>query len=193
MIKSENIAKLTEALSKAQAIIEGAKKDSVNPYFQKKYADLASVWEACRKPLTDNGLAVFQTATFIPEYPDMVAIETTLSHSSGEFITGLMAAKPTKADPQSIGSCITYLRRYSLAAICGVSPEDDDGAAASGTKVKVTREKREPADVKVYGLKNTEKDVPENVGTLAIKCPDTGKLRPKTDCDKCPKKAGCPA
>jgi hypothetical protein len=141
MLKSETIGKLTEALSKAQACIKGAITDSENPYFKSRYADLSSVWEACRIPLTDNGLAIIQTSTFWPENPEMVVIETTLSHSSGEFVTGVMAAKPVKPDPQSIGSCVTYLRRYSLAAICGVAPEDDDGNAATG---KTQEKKPEP-------------------------------------------------
>ena len=62
MNQSESIAALAAALSKAQASITGALKDSANPFFKSKYADLASCWDACRKPLTDNGLAVIQTS-----------------------------------------------------------------------------------------------------------------------------------
>jgi len=141
MNKSETIGKLTEALSKAQSQIEGSRMDGDNPFFKSRYSTLASVWDACRIPLTDNGLAVVQTATFIPEHPEIVAIETTLSHVSGEFVTGIMVARPTKPDPQSVGSCVTYLRRYSLAAICGISPEDDDGNAATGNKETGKQEK----------------------------------------------------
>jgi hypothetical protein len=165
MKQSESIAKLTEALSKAQACIKGAITDSENPFFKSKYADLASVWDACRKPLTDNGLAIIQVATFIPECPEKVAIETTLSHSSGEFVSGIMAAKPVKDDPQSIGSCITYLRRYSLAAICGVSPEDDDGNVATG---KTTDAKKQPP------TKKKEEDVPEHLGEPPPEKPQGG-------------------
>ena len=132
MNQSESIAALSAALAKAQAIMEGAKKDSANPFFKSTYADLASVWDACRKPLTDNGLSVIQTADFLPDHPEMVCIETALCHSSGEWIRGRLAAKPVKSDPQSVGSCITYLRRYSLQSIVGIAPEDDDGNAASG-------------------------------------------------------------
>lgn len=132
METSDSIAKLAEALSKAQAVIEGAKKSADNPYFKSKYADLSEVWDACRKPLTDNGLSVVQTAEFIPEHPDMVCIETTLCHSSGEWMRGRLAVKPVKMDPQGVGSCVTYLRRYSLQSIVGIAPEDDDGNAASG-------------------------------------------------------------
>jgi hypothetical protein len=132
MNQSESIAELSAALAKAQGIMEGASKDSANPFFKSKYADLASVWDACRKPLSDNGLSVVQTTEFMPEHPDMVCIETILCHSSGQWIKGKLAVKPVKADPQSVGSCITYLRRYSLQSIVGIAPEDDDGNAASG-------------------------------------------------------------
>jgi hypothetical protein len=136
MLKSESIAKLAESLAKAQGIMEGASKDSTNPFFKTKYADLSSVWASCRKPLSDNGLSIVQTSQFIPEHPDIVCIETTLLHSSGEWISGVLVVKPVKSDPQSIGSAITYLRRYSLQSIIGIAPEDDDGNAASGQATK---------------------------------------------------------
>lgn len=126
---SDRIDELAAALSKAQAVIEGAIKDADNPYFKSKYADLGSVWEACRKPLTDNGLAVIQTTE--GANPEQVTIVTTLVHSSGQWYRGHLTMKPVKADPQGIGSCITYGRRYGLQAIAGVAPEDDDGNAAS--------------------------------------------------------------
>ena len=167
MMQSESIGKLAEALSKAQGVIEGAKKDSDNLYFKNKYADLASVWDAIRKPLADNGLAVIQTGVYVPEHPDMVAIETMIVHASGQWKKGLMTAKPVKPDPQSLGSCVTYLRRYSLLAIAGVCPEDDDGAAASGTvapkkwtSAKGERFAKEPLP-KVDGMGNEIEDVPD--------------------------------
>lgn len=183
MNKSETIGKLSEALAKAQAVIEGAKKDSANPYFKSKYADLASVWDACRKPLTDNGLSVIQTGLFDTTNPDMVIIETTLSHASGEWVSGIMAAKPVKTDPQSIGSCVTYLRRYSLSAIAGVSPEDDDANTASGN-TSVTPKKWVPTPKeelpRVDGMGNDLPDVPDfsspDGGTLTIEHPLYGKI-----------------
>ena len=142
MNQSESIAALAAALSKAQAVLESAKKTSSNPFFKSTYADLASVWDACRKPLADNGLSIVQTADFLPDHPDMVCIETALLHSSGEWVRGRLAAKPVKADPQSVGSCITYLRRYSLQSIVGIAPEDDDGNAASGNKGEEKKEEK---------------------------------------------------
>lgn len=131
MQQSESINELATALSKAQSQMAGAKKDSSNPYFKSNYADLSSVWDACRQPLTDNGLSVTQTSDVMMEIPDHVIINTQLNHSSGQWIRSKLAMKPVKNDPQAIGSCITYARRYSLAAIVGISPEDDDGNAAS--------------------------------------------------------------
>jgi len=160
MNRSESIAELSAALAKAQGVMEGATKDSSNPFFKSKYADLSAVWDACRKPLTDNGLCVVQTADFIPEHPDMVCIETTLCHSSGEWIQGRLAVKPIKADPQSVGSCITYLRRYSLQSMVGIAPEDDDGNAASGQGAK-TPTTAKKAEIKQHPA--PAEDVPDPI------------------------------
>lgn len=130
MQKSESIGKLAEALSKAQKNMDKAVKDAENPFFHHKYADLASIWKACKDHLADNGLAVVQTNDIIGTNEtalEGVVVETTLLHSSGEWISGRLAIKPTKNDPQGIGSAITYARRYALAAMVGVCPEDDDG------------------------------------------------------------------
>ena len=159
MNKSETIGKLSEALSKVQGVIEGAKKDSLNPYFKSSYADLSSVWEAIKKPLAENGLAVIQTGVLNAEHADVISIETTLTHTSGEWVSGIMSAKLTKTDPQSVGSCITYLRRYSLSAIVGVSPEDDDGESATREK---TQQKSTSQETKA-----TKEDVPIHLEELA--------------------------
>ena len=129
MERSESIATLAGALSKVQSVLEPAKKDATNPFFKTQYADLASVWKACRKPLADNGLAVTQTLDIAE---GGVVIETTLMHTSGEWIAGKLLIKPVEDKPQSVGSAITYARRYSLAAMVGVCPEDDDANEAMG-------------------------------------------------------------
>jgi hypothetical protein len=144
---SDEIGKLAESLAKAQSVIEGAKKDASNPFFKSSYSTLSSVWDACRKPLSDNGLSVVQTTEFMPEHPDMVCIETILCHSSGQWIKGKLAVKPVKADPQSVGSCITYLRRYSLQSMVGIAPEDDDGNAASGKNDTKNEAKKEVKEI----------------------------------------------
>ena len=131
MEMSDTIAKLAVALCKAQKEIKGAVKDSKNPFFKSDYADLSSVWDAIRTPLTSNGLSVTQLTDVAP---DGVIIETVLLHESGEYISGKLFMKPVKNDPQGIGSAITYGRRYGLQAISGVCPEDDDGNKASDNK-----------------------------------------------------------
>jgi hypothetical protein len=129
MKASETINELAAALAKAQGAIKGAVKDSANPFFKSKYADLASVWDACRKPLADNGLSVVQ----FPRLANgMVEVTTMLMHSSGQFLSDDLNAEPKDTSPQGIGSTITYLRRYALAAVAGVAPEEDDGEAAQG-------------------------------------------------------------
>lgn len=128
-MQSENIAELAAALSKAQANITGALKDSANPFFKSKYADLASCWDACRKQLTDNGLSVIQTTDIVS---DTVVVRTTLAHSSGQWISGVLPVKAKDDGPQAQGSGITYARRYALAAIVGLAQIDDDAEAAQG-------------------------------------------------------------
>jgi hypothetical protein len=128
MITSDQIDQLATALAAAQAVIEGADKGNTNPHFKSKYADLASVWDACRKPLTDNGLSVVQA---LGSNGDSVICTTMLLHKSGQYIRSVFEMTPAQKTPQAAGSCATYLRRYSLQAIVGVAPEDDDGNEAS--------------------------------------------------------------
>jgi len=128
-MQSENINELALALSKAQAGITGALKDSANPFFKSKYADLASCWDACRRQLTDNNLSVIQTTDLAD---GMVVVRTTLAHSSGQWISGVLPVKAKDDGPQAQGSGITYARRYALAAIVGLAQIDDDAEAAQG-------------------------------------------------------------
>jgi hypothetical protein len=133
-MKSEAIDKLGAAFSKAQAALKPAVKDSTNPFFKSSYADLTSIWEACRKALTDNGLSVIQTPNveMNPDGTKQFVLVTTLLHSSGQFISGSYPIKPTKDDPQGNGSAISYARRYALASMTGVCSADDDGEGAQG-------------------------------------------------------------
>lgn len=163
MNKSESIGKLALALSKAQGQIKGAAKDSENPFFKNKYADLTSVWEACRAQLCANELAIVQTTA--PGENDYIVVETTLLHSSGEWISGSLPIKPVKNDPQGIGSAITYARRYALAAMVGVAPEDDDGEAATRPKAvskkeqPETKSKKQRLVEKIEGYYSQERDL----------------------------------
>jgi hypothetical protein len=136
-IQSESINELMGALAKAQGIMSGAAKDSSNPFFKSKYADLSSVWNACRESLSQHGLCVSQTMNMDEE--GSMCIITTLAHSSGQWMRSYLPIKITPEpgkkinELQVLGSALTYLRRYALAAIVGVCPdEDDDGNAAVG-------------------------------------------------------------
>lgn len=128
--RSESIAALAAALAKAQGEMEGAAKANINPHFKSKYADLASVWDACREPLSKHGLSVLQ-----PVSADgaRVTVTTILAHSSGEFISEALTMTAAQNTPQGVGSTITYGRRYGLASMVGIAPEDDDGNAGSNT------------------------------------------------------------
>lgn len=140
--RSPEIAKLAAALCKAQAAIEGAKKDSSNPHFKTKYADLSSVWDAIRKPLTDNGLSVVQ---FPRTINNGVEIETTLLHTSGEFMADVLWMPCAQMNAHGVGSAITYGRRYALMAVAGVAPEEDDGNGAAERGTDGERHKPGPA------------------------------------------------
>jgi hypothetical protein len=132
MNKSENINELAKSLSKVQAILTGAVKDSKNPFFNSKYADLESVWDSIREPLAQNGFSVSQLPTMINGEP---GLETILMHESGQYISSAVVVKPIKNDPQSYGSAYTYFRRYALAAIVGQVQVDDDANQATGNAV----------------------------------------------------------
>ena len=158
MNKSEQINELAMALSKAQALIKGAVKDQNNLFFKSQYADLASVWDACRDALSKNELSVVQC----PEQSEGggVAVETTLLHSSGQYITSRYIMPVKDVTAQSIGSAITYARRYALSAMVGVAPtDDDDGDEATGNNAT----KKQSAVT--YGNKNAksndEKKLPQ--------------------------------
>ena len=128
MNKSENIANLALALSKAQLELSNPKKTSANPFFKSKYADLSEVINVSKTILAEHGLSVMQFLS----YTDMVHVETMMLHSTGEWISETLSLPIMKHDAQSIGSTCTYARRYSWAAICGLAQEDDDANASVG-------------------------------------------------------------
>lgn len=121
------------ALAKVQGSIVPPKKDTENPFFKSRYADLAGVWESVRGLLAANDLAFVQLPTTEGQ---KVSVTGLLLHKSGESIESTITGNATDTKPQSIGSCITYLRRYQMSAMLGIAAEDDDGAAASGTTEK---------------------------------------------------------
>lgn len=128
MQTSEKLDELAKALAKAQAMIKNAIKDSTNPHFKSRYADLASNWDAIREPLSSNGLSVIQTPS---SFENKVQLTTMLLHESGQFVRDTMTMTPQQNTPQAQGSCITYMRRYMIQGVAGISAEDDDGNEAS--------------------------------------------------------------
>lgn len=123
---------LNKALSKAQGEILPPAKETENPFYKSKYADLNSIVEAIKKPLQNNGLSVTQTTRF---ENGMIILITTLRHESGEEVSGEYPVIPLKQDPQAYGSALTYARRYTLQSIMLVAAEeDDDGNSSSSVK-----------------------------------------------------------
>jgi ERF superfamily len=144
--QSDEIADLAAALSKCQGEMEPAIKDSTNSHFKSKYADLNAVWAACRGPLSKNGLSVVQT---IDTIGDKMVLITTLFHSSGQWIKSIMPVVSARNDAQGIGSGLSYARRYSLSAICGVSQEDDDGNAAMPIEKVPSKKQKEDKPIPI--------------------------------------------
>lgn len=132
MPQSDSIKELATALSKVQGELTYAKKDSANPFFKSRYADLESVWDACRSLLAANGLSVIQMPGNY--FEGRMWLVTKLCHTSGEWIEQEMSVPVQKPDAQGAGSALTYMRRYALAAFVGVVQADDDGNAAVVTK-----------------------------------------------------------
>ncbi len=150
------------ALVKATSLIEGAVKDSDNPYFKSKYADLAAVIAAIKLPLSSNGIAFFQR--LIPA--DRIQVQTVAIYKTGEILDlGTISLPAEKNTAQAVGSAISYARRYGLACAFSVPQVDDDGHAASEPKPepKPAKAKQEtvsytPPDLYVYKIpKPTEK------------------------------------
>lgn len=126
--------KISTALVKAQKEFAPALKTNTNPHFKSKYVGLDGCVEAVIDALNNNGIMLMQK-----NHPNEsgVAVETIFIHESGESISGGVLTVPaSKQDPQGYGSALTYARRYSLMAACGIAPEDDDGNAASKQPAK---------------------------------------------------------
>ena len=134
MKTSEQISELAAALAVAQGMMENAIMNRTNPHFKTKYADLAAVLNAARKPLSANGLAIVQTIG------DGI-LHTRLLHTSGQWIASEHPL-PMSGKPQEIGSALTYARRYSLSALIGIAADEDDDAnvATSRSNGKATGE-----------------------------------------------------
>ena len=129
MKTSETLIKIAPALVKAQMGITYAIENAKNPHLKSKYADLQSVIDAVKGALNKNGIAFLQTPS--PSDDGRLNLTTRLIHESGEWIEDTATCPLQKQDPQGLGSALTYLRRYSLSAICGLYADDDDGQSAA--------------------------------------------------------------
>ena len=139
-----NMKQVAAAFIKAKRGFAAAIKGSTNPHFKSKYADLSMCIEAVDGAFLDNGIVMYQE-TF--EDATGVTVETVLLHESGESIRcGKLHVPASKQDPQGYGSALTYARRYSLMAACGIAPEDDDGNAAS-VKKSTPEKQIQPLDI----------------------------------------------
>lgn len=176
MMQSEQINEIAAALAKAQGAMQNAVMNRTNPHFKSKYADLSSVLESIRTPLSGAGLSVAQTMQMTERG---LMLRTTLMHSSGQYIATEYPLPATQR-PHEMGSALTYARRYSLAAlVCNSADEDDDGNSAMAAKptnghAKITdtelNQIRELADER-------DADIPKlckyfKVGSLAEITPD---------------------
>jgi hypothetical protein len=166
--KSDTIEKIAPALHKAQGQIKAALKDSTNPHFRSKYADLSSVIEAVKPALQSNGITFLQG---VHDAVDGVAVETMLLHTSGEWISSVMRIPAVKQDAQGYGSAITYGRRYGLQSMCGVPAEDDDGnAATASTTSRIT-----PVAGSLQNLAKDEQEQAKDIAATIVELWTTGK------------------
>lgn len=148
-----SVKQIASALVKAQMAFGPALKSSTNPHFRSRYADLATCVDAVIGGLNDNGIALVQQ---LQDSPTGVTVETVFVHESGEMLNcGKLFVPAVKQDAQGFGSALTYARRYSLMAACGIAPEDDDGNAAAKPKSTFTLDANEyKADALVKLLKD---------------------------------------
>lgn len=166
-LQSDDIGELVKALAAVQGLLTPAVKETNNPFYDKKYANLESVWQSCRQLLADNGLTVMQSGIensernfdrMVPKFNEksktlidtlviceVVTLETLISHSSGQWKRGLMGCTIVDSNPQKVGGAVTYLRRYGLAAMLGIVTDDDDGEAAMGRSGSAKSKAKTPA------------------------------------------------
>lgn len=164
-----DLTKLFQALISVQKQIKPALKDQQNTHLKSKYADLTSVYTACREPLTSNGFCVIQLAE---GDNTEVKVTTILAHESGESISSTLTIKPSQPTAQGMGSAITYARRYSLMSMVGIAPEDDDGNDAS----KGDNGRREKEDVKTQKVDTSKDDFYDGLLKSAKEATDVNAL-----------------
>jgi hypothetical protein len=161
---SEQLNELFTALAKAQSEMDSASKKSFNPFFKSKYADFPELIKASRESLTRNGLCVVQRIIVVE---DITLLSAILGHSSGQWMESRMKINPPKSDIQSMGSYITYLKRYSYAALVGVATDDDDGEQAMQEVRNMPRKGTQSDD-----YRTVQKITPEQLEQLEFELKD---------------------
>ena len=159
-----------------QKEFKGMTPDAQNPFFKSSYITLDGILETVRPILSKHNLCVLQEATGDGEY---IFVKTKLAHISGEILeTDILRMKPQKNDPQSMGSCITYAKRYQLAALLGICESVDD----DGNKATYPDKTPQSKENKVYKCVHCEKEVTEKIAKFSY-----GKFK-KILCLDCQKK-----
>ncbi len=162
------ISKIAKSLLEAQKEMGSAKKDSSNPFFKSKYADLNAIREACMPALNKHGIVVLQPIVFIE---GKSFVKTVLLHESGEMFEGLTEIVYSKQnDAQAQGSGITYARRYGLQSLVNVGADDDDGNGASKPQDKPEPKKEETVwlteDQFTLAIQGTKKQILATLNTF---------------------------
>jgi hypothetical protein len=173
MKTSEQISELAAALAAAQGMMENAVMNRVNPHFKSKYADLAAIFDAARKPLSANGLAIVQTIG------DGV-LHTRLLHTSGQWVASEHPL-PLSGRPQEIGSALTYARRYSLSALIGIAADEDDDATGAEKAHKANGPKPPPEKLTDEQVAELTKAIEDSGRDLAWFCNFAAKINSITD------------
>lgn len=165
MKTSENIIEISKAMNLLQREMRPAIKDSTNPHFRSKYSDLASVMDAIREPVGNNGLSIWQDATL----EDIgVSVTTRIVHVSGQWVEfGPLTIPIGKKDAHAVGSACSYGKRYALCAALGVVSDDDD----DGNKAVASHSKNHVTDA----TKMVEKQAKTNPNMVKIQAPMTSK------------------
>lgn len=162
MITSEKTDMLFEAFCSAQPKFKRPAKSGKNPHFKTLYSTLEDIWDAIQEALSCNGLMIIQS----PQMKDgSVAVCTLLGHKSGQWLMSFLPLNPVKNDPQSVGSAITYAKRYALSALVGIGCDDgcdDDGAAASSPPPakRVTKFGQNPVTIQPLARMIEKKSIP---------------------------------
>lgn len=173
--QSEQINELVSAIVKAQISMVPAKKDTNNPFFHKKYADLPTCWDAV-EPFRKNGIAITQSPMDTED--GFILLDTQLSHISGQWMRSRLKIRVAKNDPQGYGSAITYARRYALGCMTGlVTEEDDDGNAASNPQQRQAQsfqQQKRTAQAKIQELRESAPMPPSPGGSPPSAQPESG-------------------